>query len=41
MYFVYYTLQGAGCGEELATWIIHGRPHLDMFSYDIRQAILR
>lgn len=25
-----------GCGNELAKWIIHGHPDLDMFGYDIR-----
>ncbi|TEA29672.1 hypothetical protein DBR06_SOUSAS510267 [Sousa chinensis] len=28
---------GGGCGQELAHWIIHGRPEKDMHSYDIRQ----
>nr|XP_032829113.1 sarcosine dehydrogenase, mitochondrial [Petromyzon marinus]XP_032829114.1 sarcosine dehydrogenase, mitochondrial [Petromyzon marinus]XP_032829116.1 sarcosine dehydrogenase, mitochondrial [Petromyzon marinus]XP_032829117.1 sarcosine dehydrogenase, mitochondrial [Petromyzon marinus] len=28
---------GGGCGQELAHWIIHGRPEKDMFSYDIRR----
>ena len=22
---------GGGCGKELANWIIHGRPELDMY----------
>jgi len=26
-----------GCGNELAKWIIHGHPDLDMFSYDIKR----
>lgn len=28
---------GGGCGQELAHWIVHGRPEKDMYSYDIRQ----
>ncbi|KAM9082429.1 sarcosine dehydrogenase, mitochondrial isoform 1-T2 [Megaptera novaeangliae] len=28
---------GGGCGQELAHWIIHGRPEKDMHSYDIRR----
>ncbi|XP_012884921.1 PREDICTED: sarcosine dehydrogenase, mitochondrial [Dipodomys ordii] len=28
---------GGGCGQELAHWIIHGRPEKDMYSYDIRR----
>ncbi|XP_015921050.1 sarcosine dehydrogenase, mitochondrial [Parasteatoda tepidariorum] len=28
---------GGGCGRELARWIVHGRPELDMFNYDIRR----
>lgn len=27
---------GGGCGQELAHWIVHGRPERDMYSYDIR-----
>lgn len=27
---------GGGCGQELAHWIIHGRPEKDMYGYDIR-----
>lgn len=27
---------GGGCGRELARWIVHGRPQLDMYGYDIR-----
>ncbi|RHY63960.1 hypothetical protein DYB30_011473 [Aphanomyces astaci] len=26
-----------GCGRELAEWVVHGRPSLDMFSYDIHR----
>ncbi|XP_022914521.1 sarcosine dehydrogenase, mitochondrial [Onthophagus taurus] len=26
-----------GCGEEMATWVIKGRPELPMFAYDIRR----
>lgn len=28
---------GAGCAEQLAKWIINGRPDLHMFAYDIRR----
>lgn len=28
---------GGGCGEQLAHWIIHGRPEFHMFAYDIRR----
>ncbi|XP_054545179.1 sarcosine dehydrogenase, mitochondrial isoform X2 [Talpa occidentalis] len=28
---------GGGCGQELAHWIIHGRPEKDMYGYDIRR----
>jgi len=28
---------GGGCGEQLARWIISGRPSLDMYGYDIRR----
>ncbi|KAJ7986891.1 hypothetical protein DPEC_G00333100 [Dallia pectoralis] len=28
---------GGGCGRELAHWIIHGRPEMDMYGYDIRR----
>jgi len=28
---------GGGCGEQLAKWVIHGRPSLDMYGYDIRR----
>ena len=28
---------GGGCGEQIAEWVIHGRPELDMFSYDVRR----
>ena len=28
---------GGGCGQQLASWIVHGRPEKDMHSYDIRQ----
>lgn len=31
---------GGGCGQELAHWIVHGRPEKDMYSYDIRQVWL-
>jgi sarcosine dehydrogenase len=26
-----------GCGEQLAQWVVHGAPSLDMFSYDIHR----
>jgi hypothetical protein len=32
---------GGGCGQELAHWIVHGRPEKDMYSYDIRQVCPR
>ena len=25
-----------GCGKQIAEWIVHGRPSLDMLAYDIR-----
>ncbi|XP_066993512.2 sarcosine dehydrogenase, mitochondrial isoform X2 [Anabrus simplex] len=28
---------GGGCGEQMAQWIINGRPDLHLFSYDIRR----
>ncbi|XP_029735141.2 sarcosine dehydrogenase, mitochondrial [Aedes albopictus] len=28
---------GAGCAEQLAQWIIHDRPDLHMFAYDVRR----
>ncbi|GIX90707.1 sarcosine dehydrogenase, mitochondrial [Caerostris extrusa] len=28
---------GGGCGRELASWVVHGRPQLDMYGYDIRR----
>lgn len=28
---------GGGCGEQIADWIIHGRPEKFMFGYDIRR----
>lgn len=28
---------GAGCAKQLASWIIHDRPDLHMFAYDIRR----
>lgn len=28
---------GGGCGEQLAEWIVHGRPELNMANYDIRR----
>lgn len=26
-----------GCGRELARWVVHGHPELDMYGYDIRR----
>lgn len=37
--FLFFTtgmMLGGGCGKELAHWIIHGRPEMDMYGYDIR-----
>ncbi|XP_045607468.2 LOW QUALITY PROTEIN: sarcosine dehydrogenase, mitochondrial [Procambarus clarkii] len=28
---------GGGCGDQMAKWVAHGRPDLDMFGYDIRR----
>lgn len=28
---------GGGCGEQIAEWIVHGRPEFDMSSYDVRR----
>ena len=28
---------GGGCGDQLAKWIVRGRPELDMYGYDIRR----
>jgi len=28
-------MAGGGCGAQLAEWIVHGSPSLDMFSYDV------
>lgn len=28
---------GGGCGEQIALWIINGRPDKHMFKYDIRR----
>ncbi|XDC52463.1 hypothetical protein R6Z07M_003645 [Ovis aries] len=28
---------GGGCGQQLAYWIVHGRPEKDMHGYDIRR----
>jgi len=28
---------GGGCGDQLAKWVVHGRPELDMYGYDIRR----
>lgn len=30
-------MMGGGCGNQLAKWIINGRPNLDMFHYDINR----
>lgn len=34
-------MMGPGWGRELAKWVIHGRPELDLFSYDIRRFTAR
>lgn len=28
---------GGGCGDQMARWVLYGRPDLDMFGYDIRR----
>ncbi|KAK7075105.1 hypothetical protein SK128_005197 [Halocaridina rubra] len=28
---------GGGCGDQMAKWVAHGRPEIDMFGYDIRR----
>ncbi|XP_071548402.1 sarcosine dehydrogenase, mitochondrial [Panulirus ornatus] len=28
---------GGGCGDQMARWIVNGRPDIDMFGYDIRR----
>lgn len=28
---------GGGCGEQLAKWIVHGRPEFHMFNFDVRR----
>lgn len=28
---------GGGCGEQIAHWVEHGRPELNMFSFDVRR----
>nr|CAG4640629.1 EOG090X014D [Eulimnadia texana] len=28
---------GGGCGQQLALWVVKGRPELDMYAYDIRR----
>ncbi|XP_074108249.1 sarcosine dehydrogenase, mitochondrial-like [Cotesia typhae] len=30
-------MYGGGCGEQIASWIINGRPEKHMFSYDVRR----
>ncbi|CAG5097335.1 Similar to SARDH: Sarcosine dehydrogenase [Cotesia congregata] len=30
-------MYGGGCGEQIASWIINGRPERHMFSYDVRR----
>lgn len=30
---------GGGCGEQLAHWIVDGRPELNMFSFDVRRFV--
>lgn len=33
-------MMGGGCGEQLALWIMNGRPDLHMYSFDIRRFTL-
>ena len=28
---------GGGCGDQLAKWVVRGRPELDMYGYDMRR----
>jgi len=28
---------GGGCGRQLAHWVLHGRPEIDMYGYDVRR----
>lgn len=28
---------GGGCGEQMAHWIVHGRPEFNMFGFDVRR----
>ena len=28
---------GGGCGDQLAKWVVRGRPELDMYGYDVRR----
>jgi len=28
---------GGGCGQQIAQWVVQGRPELDMYGYDIRR----
>ncbi|KAA0201281.1 hypothetical protein HAZT_HAZT002650 [Hyalella azteca] len=28
---------GSGCGEQIAKWVVNGRPEFDMFPYDVRR----
>ncbi|KAF2356164.1 FAD dependent oxidoreductase central domain [Trinorchestia longiramus] len=30
-------MKGVGCGEQIAKWVVHGRPELAMFNYDVRR----
>jgi len=30
-------MMGGGCGDQLAKWIVNGRPDVDMYGYDIRR----
>lgn len=30
---------GGGCGEQMAHWIEHGRPELNMFAFDVRRFV--
>ncbi|KAK3866803.1 hypothetical protein Pcinc_027685 [Petrolisthes cinctipes] len=30
-------MMGGGCGDQMAKWIVQGRPEIDMFGYDVRR----
>lgn len=31
---------GGGCGDQIAQWIINGRPSIHMYSCDVRYSLL-